>query len=404
MKAEALRSHSPDAGEKRERLLNPGFVSLNIVFLFGSAAMASFFHLQQYLGSIKVAPSWAGFIIGADSLAAFFLQPFLAPFLHPGNARRWMIAGLVGMAAALFSYGFSDSLSVLITIRIVQGAGFVCFVAAMTAAIVSYIPPSMSGQAFGFLSLIRLVPYALVPPAVGFVMARNVQFPGVLAGFAVLMLLSIPIVLLVGPRSHLSGSDKGAATPGFEGLLKSLRNGAVCALLMVNMLFYVAYTIVFFYIAGFGRHIGIERPELFFTIATALMIAVRLCASHLFDRRDKFSLAVRCLAGLSIAFLALIYARGSGFYALAVAFGLGWGVVMPLLNALVFDVSLPAFRGLNLNLTLIAMQAAFFLGPLAGGFILGVWSYAALFCLCFLLTLIAVILLEITAIKRSRSQ
>jgi len=64
--------------------------------------MAVFFRFHQYLHSLEVPQAWFGFIIASDSLAGLFLQPFLSPFLNPGNARKWMAAGIAVMIAALF--------------------------------------------------------------------------------------------------------------------------------------------------------------------------------------------------------------------------------------------------------------------------------------------------------------
>lgn len=52
---------------------------------------------------------------------------------------------------------------------------------------------------------------------------------------------------------------------------------------------------------------------------------------------------------------------------------------MPLLNALIFDLSQPETRGLNQNLGLLMLQCGFFLGPLAGGWLLPRGGYPLLF-------------------------
>jgi MFS family permease len=130
-----------------------------------------------------------------------------------------------------------------------------------------------------------------------------------------------------------------------------------------------------------------------------MMVAVRLFGSALFDKFDKPRMAVWCLVVLATAFFFLPYGRGWGFYCLASIFGLGWGAIMPLVNAMVFDASARHLRGINLNLTLVAMQGGFFLGPFAGGFILTKAGYTALFFLCGLLTLFA---LACLALKKQK--
>ena len=174
--------------------------------------MAAFFQLQPYLQSIHVNAVWIGFIIGADSLASFIIQPVCAPYFHQGNGRLWMTVGILVMAASLLAYTSGRSLGALVAIRIIQGAGFVCFLAAMMAAIVAYIPPSKSGQGFGILSLVRLFPYAVVPPVMTFLMGRSVTFPAILAGFALLISFSLVLLFFVRPAVRSSGDAQTGGT------------------------------------------------------------------------------------------------------------------------------------------------------------------------------------------------
>jgi MFS family permease len=70
--------------------------------------------------------------------------------------------------------------------------------------------------------------------------------------------------------------------------------------------------------------------------------------------------------------------------------GLGWGVALPVLSGLVFDVSEPRMRALNTNLSMVMFQGGFSLGPLAGGALLAQWGFAVLFYACAALQLLAV--------------
>lgn len=58
------------------------------------------------------------------------------------------------------------------------------------------------------------------------------------------------------------------------------------------------------------------------------------------------------------------------------------GILLPLLNALLFTASPPPLRGLNANMTLFAMDAAYFLLPYLGGTLIALGtSFGALFVL-----------------------
>jgi MFS family permease len=386
---------------EEDSLFNPGFLILTSLFLVASSAVAAFFQLQPYLVALGIDPAWIGFVISADSIASFLIQPLCAPYLHKGNYRRWMAIGIVVMAVSLISYSFAAGIFALVVIRIVQGAGFVTFLAAMMAGIVICIPQSKSGQGFGVLSLVRLVPYALAPPLVTYLIDNAVSFPTVLLGFALLVCLSLALFFwLPGHDSRLPGdsepsphgkvaAEEMGRPAGLKGTIEGLKDKKIQALLLVNTIVFICYTVAFFYISGFGRQAGLRGTRFFFTVATVMMVAVRLAGSRLFDKLDKLRLVSWCLVALAACFLFLPYSHDWSLYGLAGVFGISWGIVMPLLNAMVFDASPAPLKGVNLNLTLVAMQGGFFLGPLAGGFILAAHGYSVLFMLCCPLTLLA---------------
>ncbi len=385
-----------DTGQKsapvHESLCNAGFILLTVLFLFASSVMAAFFHIHEYLASLEIQAAWIGFVIGADSLASFVIQPFCAPYLSGRNAVRWMAVGLFILGAALVCYSIAHGIEGLVVVRIAQGAGFALFLAAMMAAIVGFIPASKSGQAFGVLSLVRLVPYAIVPPVVAFFLKRSVSFPGIAAWLAALVGICLPALLfLKRSAGDQRGVNQKPAALGLGSLGDLFKHHALPGLLAANLIVFVGYTIVFFYITGFGRETRIDHTELFFTIAISIMAAIRLVGNVFFDRFNKFRLIIWCLALLAVCFPLLVVSAGWMFFCVAGLFGLAWGIAMPLLSAVVFDVSSPATRGVNMNMTLVVMQGGFLLGPVLGGFLLQVSGYTTLFVVCSPLTFLALV-------------
>ena len=383
------------------RLFGKEFILLNGIFFLASVAMAVFFKFYQYLHSLGIPPAWFGFIIASDSLAGLFLQPFLSPFLNPGNARKWMAAGIAVMIGALFSYHLAATVPGLIVVRIFQGGGFVCLIAAMITLMVSYIPPQKSGQAFGFVSTVRLVPYAIVPPLVSSLAETPQDFRVVLRYMIGIMLFSMALLFFLKPEGTLPDGASPEQRIRSKELFENLRNRKVFILLLANLFLYSGYTTVFFFLGGYGRKIGIVNPGIFFTIATLVMIGVRLFGGSLFDKTDKVLLTVLFMIDLVLCYAFLPFVGGHGFfYGLAFLTGLGWGIVMPVLNALMFDVSPLRFRGLNLNLSLVMMQGGFFIGPFLGGLVLGTGGYGALFIFCSGLSLLAAVLIPFVKEER----
>lgn len=382
--------------EEKQGLFTKEFLLICFIFFFASAVMSVFFQFHRYLVSLNINPAWTGFIIAADSLASFILQPFLSVHLNSRNALKWLFSGIIGMAAMLLSYGFASNLSMLIAVRIMHGAAFVCLISAMLAIIIDYIPSQKSGQAFGFITIIRLVPYAIIPPVVNAIDKTPSDFERILMYSAALMIISFFLVfkLKSGLQTKLNTMHI-KDNIDIRSLFDNIKNRNILIMFTVSLLLYSSYTIVFFFIKQYGHTRGVQNPGYFFTIATAAMIGVRLF-SVLFDRINKAKLTIYCMAGLTVCFVFMAYIYELWmFFVLAFFTGFCWGIAMPLVYALIFDLSAPYFKSMNLILSLVTMQAGFFAGPFIGGFALNYFGYNALFYFCGFLCLLAAILLSL---------
>jgi hypothetical protein len=101
------------------------------------------------------------------------------------------------------------------------------------------------------------------------------------------------------------------------------------------------------------------------------MISVRALGAALFDKTNKLSTLQKTLAFLTPCLILLpIAAFPAAYYLLAALYGLCMGVILPLLNALLFSASPPLMRGLNTNMTLFTMDVAYFVVPYLGGLII----------------------------------
>ncbi len=373
-------------------LISPGFVAINLQFALVTAIAALFFAFSGYLQLLGLSPASAGFILSADALAALVIQPLIAPVVHSANARRWLVVGslLLSMALALLSQ--VTSVPLLVVARLFQGGGFICMLSALMALLVGCIPPAMSGRAFGWVSLVRLLPYALIPFLFDLRAIQAASFPAVLHAAAVVALLP-PLLLLLPAARHAERGEK-PSPPGLAGMAASLRSPAVVTLLLSTLLFFSGYATLFFYFKQFGLSRGIVNTSLFFSTATVVMIAVRLLGSWLFDRCHKVQLCAAGLVLASVCYALLPLCASSPGLALLAGFsGLGWGIAMPLQAAAMFDLSPPAYRAMNQNLLVVMMQGGFFLGPCIGGLLLDRFGYTVLFLTLAAATLVAGLLL-----------
>lgn len=376
------------------------FVLLNIVLACASATMAIFFQFHQYLLSLNIDPRWHGFLIGADGITGIMLQPFLSPYLHAGNAKKVAAAGICTMIVALLLYNLAGTTATIACVRVLHGTGFVILIASMMTLFAGYIPVSRSGEAIGLISISRLIPYAVIPPVVVHLVGGSYGFLSIVSVAAGIMAFFLIPLAFVRPVAGREGIPQRKM--GIHSLVEDLRGVPVRVLLAVNLLFYSAYTTLFYFLKDFGEGRGIENPGYFFTVAMVVMIAVRLAGSRFFDRMEKTRTAAICLGSLAICHPLMSFVHGQAtFLLLAGIFGVLWGMAIPLMMALIFDISEPRFRGLNMNLSLVMMQAGFFAGPLAGGAILAGWGYGTLFLFCAALNAAGAVMLVAVPLKKN---
>jgi predicted MFS family arabinose efflux permease len=382
------------------RLFTKEFLALNGIAFLTFCNMAIFFQFYRYLQTLPIGPEWQGFLIALFSITGLIIRPFISPFLHPGNARLWMLVSATGVTLTLWCYNLAGDFWSMALVRVGHGIAYVVLGAALNASLVSLIPPSRSGQAFGLVTVITLLPFAVVPPILDSVTRSWGGLLPVLNASALLMLLVFPLSLAV---KNTPVRDQVLASPrlSLQDLTGNLKNRRVSVLLVIMLLLYSSFTPVFFFLEGYAREIGIANPGLFFTLSTVSEIGIRLAAGSLFDRMSKIPLIAGSLIAISLGYLALAHLPGeTALYVLGIFLGLGWGIAMPVLNALMFDISPVHFRGLNTNLGVQMFQGGFFLGPLAGAFVLTHGNFRQLYYLCALLTLVAAALTTLTVKKR----
>ncbi len=365
--------------KQADRILSPDFLSLSAVMFLTFCNLAVFFQFDAYLGTLGFGKAWSGFLIGVFSLTVLVVRPIISPFLHEGNSRFWIVVSTCGIIVCLLMYDFGTTPLRMACIRITHGLAYVVLATAALSVLVAHIPPEKSAQAFGIFSVLTLLPYAVIPPLLNPLDTFLGGFSRVLDVFALAMVLVLPIVLLNGRNSKAPVVGEGIRI-GWDDLVRNMRDGRIILLMLASLLVWAAFTVVFYYLKGYGEKVNVNNAGWFFTLSTFSEIGVRLVAGPILDRYDKSRfLAVASLWLAASYFILACISGETAFYAMGVVFGLGWGITMPMLSGLVFDVSEPKLRALNTNLSMEMFQAGYFLGPAAGGVMLIHWGYETLF-------------------------
>ena len=358
------------------RIFTPDFVALCLLIFLSYCNITVFYSLYVYLDALGIPQSWRGALIGASSLATMATYLLASPFLSPANASRTAGLGMLLLIGCGLAYLAATSPLALLAVRLANGVGVALISAGAMTLLVSVIPAARSGQAFGIYSVAMLIPYSVVPPVFDWLSPGRIPYN---TGYAAMALALAPALLVVAVLGRRLSRTPTAARQPRPSLGRMARNAAkrpVSQLLLVNAMYYLSFAALFFLAKSLFLARGIPHVGLFFSIQTSCMILLRIFANRVFDVVPKIRLIRFCYIVTGGAFLALHAFHGQTMtYLAAVMLGCGMGVGSPSLNALMYEISDPAFRGLNANLMMLSLQGGSFLGPILGGAAVAAWGY-----------------------------
>jgi MFS family permease len=385
--------------DEPKKLFTFEFICLNFICFFAFCNMSVFYSFFEYLGKISIPVEWRGFLLGLEPMSAFALRLAIIPWLHLGNAVGVMMLALTMLVAALCSYVWALTVPSLIALRIFHGAAFVLLISACMSLVVHLIPREKSAQGFGILSVTVLLPYAVMPSLSDTLLRYVSSEAHIYAGVTIMALPGMVLLEVLGRRLKSSSTAlEGALAvrPSMADLRQNLKHFGVVLILVIGLLFSLSYASVFFFMKSFAQSAGLGQGGMFFTIATLVMIAVRVLGGTVFDKLDKVRMLRIFAVQLMLCFILFGFVRSTQtLYILAAYYGLCVGVFMPLLSATLFLASPARLRGLNTNLSLSMMDAGFFLSPYLGGMlIVAGFSFSTLFSICagFLATILVLLL------------
>nr|WP_320114943.1 MFS transporter [uncultured Desulfuromonas sp.] len=374
------------------RLYNRGFISITLLFGAFISAMACFVSFTEYLGYLGISTQAIGMILSFDALASLVFQLLLAPYVSNGNARRWLVLGVLCYATALVLMAQAGTVWQFSLLRLVQGCGLVFIQAPLVVMLIEFIPEGRSGEAFGVFTLIRLLPYTVIPVIIDLGVQQPGQFTTVLYLAAAVSLLPVLAVFL--PKGRIPAAVAHQAT-GLRSVVDSFRSRPVLCLQLSTLLLFCGYSSIFYYIRAYGASVDLKNPAIFFSAASAAMILIRVLLLRAFDRYDKVTMSMIGMAAAMVSYALIPQFHQEGlFLGLAVLLGAGWGVAMPLQGAVLFDISAPEKRALNQNIFLAMVMAGFFVGPLFGGVLISALGYGVFFYAMAVLTLVSVLLMQ----------
>ncbi|HEY9626602.1 MAG TPA: MFS transporter [Coleofasciculaceae cyanobacterium] len=366
-----------------------------LLFWAGLAAMLP--TLPLYVESVGADKHMVGIVIGAFALGLLPSRSWLAQLADDRGRKLVLLIGMAVIAIAPLGYMATESIPLLIGIRAFHGISIAAFALAYNALVVDLSPPQNRGEVIGYMSLVNPVGMAIGPALGGFCHEWFGYTPMFLmtAGLGVIGLIFTAQV--IAPPVMPYSANRTSSQP-FWSLLGDARiRIPALILLMIGLAFGTLSTFVplFMREAGVSLNIG-----LFYTAAAIASFSIRLIVGPLSDRHGRGGFISISLVLYALAMAILWQAQNETMFLIAAVLeGMGAGILIPMMAALMADRSHPDERGRTFGVCMVGFDTGIALaGPVLGA-IAADWGYRGLFGLSAALSFLGLLIFLTCASK-----
>lgn len=341
--------------------------------MFCNSFVAVFYCFEQWLETLSVSPNWRGILLASMfAMVLLFRQIASVALLRRGKLLA-MALSITASCAVMLAYPHVQGphlIGLILFLRIAQGIALAVFSCCTVSVLVGCIPKGQSARGFAIFSLTLLLPYSIIP-------AVGEQILSLLGGeprlFAYTALLGIPSLLMLIPLAPRLRKPEFAAD-GEDGISRrelwhAVSHSGLFFVYMSCMTFSIMTVLAIFFIKGLCAVTG-AHPAWFFSTYTLTIILVRLTGSHRLDSLPRHRITMLCSVLLGCCMLGLAWGPVWAFVPFTFLYGIGLGLLYPLLASMVYDRSTSTTRSINSNVMMATFDASGILAPLIGGMVI----------------------------------
>lgn len=370
------------------------FLMLFVLALCANSYIAVFYSFEHWLTSLGISPGWRGGLLSAMFVMVMLGRPIASIWVTRHSALPVMAVAIIMNSLAMFSYSHLETPYAILLLRMGQGLALAAFSSSVVSVLVRCIPKGQSARGFALFSLTMLLPYAIVPLA-------SEKLLGLVGGesnlYAWAGLMGLPALCMLWPLSRAMAPHNASHTSPpltLAALWYSLSHSGLGWIYLACTFFGSMIILVICFVKGLAQADG-ASPSLFFAAYSSLVILTRLFSGNHLDTLPRIPVIHTCVLCLATSLAGLALGPAWMFIPLACLYGLGLGLLYPLLAAIIYDGSRPETRSINSNMMMLTFDFSATMGPLLGGFVISAgFGYSGVFllatlviCLCSLAVL-----------------
>ncbi len=313
--------------------------------------------LVLYLGGDEAHIGW---VVGSYGTAMLLTRPWAGKWSERlGPARMMRLTSAAFMVAVLF-YNVAGAVWILALTRAMHGVAHGAYVTSSNSLIAYIAPARRRGEALGTFLVFGNLSMAIAP-AIGLWAALSLGYSNLFVAISLVALALLIATQMVDRGNRYVANEK---TEG------KLFNSAGIVLAVVGTTAYFTYGAVASYLSPYVIERGLGNPGLFFTAFAIGGVAVRVLGGRQLDRFGRVTLIVPSTLAICLSMLWLLLAsEGWSIIGAGAAYGVGSGVLYPVLMAYSIDLAGPNERASAVSTILASSDLGLALGALASGLV-----------------------------------
>ncbi len=311
--------------------------------LFWSSMSSLLPTLPLYIDDVGASKQEIGIVMGSFAIGLLLSRPTLGRLADERGRKIVLLIGTIVAAIAPFGYLATQSIGLLILVRIFHGISVAAFTTGYSALIADLAPAETRGEIIGYMSLTTPIGLAIGPALGGYLEATS--------GYGILFLLSaelgffalLGIVQVTNPPIQIQEQTQGEIRNFWQILASPRVRIPTIVMLLVGLSVGAVHT----FVSLFLKSTEVDfNGGLFFTTAAIASFSIRVFAGKASDRVGRGLFITFGIFCYVLALILLWQANSPLIFLLAaIAEGAGGGTLISMMITMMADRSQPQERG-----------------------------------------------------------
>lgn len=349
--------------------LRKNLTAIFLAGLFFWSSMASQLPtLPLYIRTLTQSFDQIGIIMGSFAIGLLVCRSYLGRLADRKGRRYTMRIGLIVAAIVPLCYALLPSIPLLILFRAIHGISIAAFAASYSALVSDLAPIEKRGEVIGYMSLVNPLGLAF-GPAIGGLMYEAWGYQPLFVSASLLAIAGLLLTTQIETEGNIGDRQVNSATITKAGFWKTFLNPRVrvpsTVLLLVGLAFGTLSS--FMPILMQQKHIALNAG-LFYMAAALSGFIIRFPVARLSDEWGRGIFISIGIFFYSLSMAIIYFANHDYAFLLSgIAEGIGSGIVIPAVVALLADRTVPQERGYVFGMTWIGFDVGIALaGPIMG--------------------------------------